>query len=419
MRKTNRKYPIAAMQKKVNMLSAGFKKAMQLGDYPAAKNYCENVLAIMPDNNHVLADYGLACMRNGDYQQSYDIYVNLYQKSDVSAHPGNWLDGLAEVCGWLGKEEELAFFGNLSLTLADAGYRDGAVYPAIQMSPPKFVATQQDKNVIAFSLYGANPKYTETLVKNVEVAKDLYRDWTCRVYFNNSVPDHVIDRLRTQNVQLIDMSKDEGIPPTMWRFLVMDDSSITRFIVRDADSLISEKEAAAVAEWLDSDYWFHHMRDYFTHTDLMLAGLWGGCNGVFKDVRTLMHQFITGYKGAERFTDQQFLKKVLWPTVRNSILNHDEIFNFHHAQKYPAHAPVRWKTTAFHIGSNAGYLTISGAVRSLTNGKQAIDLTFNNTSVTYYADANEQSWSLNMPFFLIELFRKDELTVSIKDASDK
>ncbi len=69
------------------------------------------------------------------------------------------------------------------------------------------------------------------------------------------------------------MSQEKAIYPTLWRFLLMDDQSVKRFIIRAADSLLSEQEAAAVETWLASPYWFHNMCDYFSHINLLLAGM--------------------------------------------------------------------------------------------------------------------------------------------------
>jgi hypothetical protein len=45
---------------------------------------------------------------------------------------------------------------------------------------------------------------------------------------------------------------------------------------RDAGSVINMKEPAAVDARLDSDRHFHVPRDYYSHKDLMLAGMWSG-----------------------------------------------------------------------------------------------------------------------------------------------
>jgi hypothetical protein len=197
----------------------------------------------------------------------------------------------------------------------------------------------------------------------------------------------------------------------MWRFLVIDDPSVSRFLVRDADSLFSEKESAAVSEWTGSGYWFHHMRDYFTHTELLLAGLWGGCRGVFSGIRELMADFVLHHQGASRFTDQHFLREKLWPTIRDSILNHDEIFHFHGAVKYPQHPAIRWKTEYFHIGSNASLSTIGGAVQNDKIGTINIEFLHEETEFIYPAHVAHQRWMLAVPFFLIQQYQEGTLTI--------
>ena len=45
---------------------------------------------------------------------------------------------------------------------------------------------------------------------------------------------------------------------------------------RDLDSIISERETAAVAQWLSSKHAFHIMRDHPDHGAVpMMAGMWG------------------------------------------------------------------------------------------------------------------------------------------------
>lgn len=248
-------------------------------------------------------------------------------------------------------------------------------------------------------------------MENIKAAAELYPHWTCRVYLDDSVPDHVWQRLKEAGAQLRDMTGDKEIFPTLWRFLVMDDPEVERFIVRDADSLVSEREAAAVEAWLASPTHFHHMRDYFTHTELLLAGMWGGVNGVFPRVEPLIRQFIASYQGSERFTDQYFLKAVLWPTVRMSILNHDEIFDFHHAQPWPAHAPIRWKSDAFHVGSNAGYSCAAGSSTLADGAQQAVELMMGGQQYRYHAGVQGGDWSISLPFFLVQRYQRGELSV--------
>lgn len=401
--------PSAAMVQKCQLLAAQFRQAMAQLDYPLARQCCEKVLMMMPGNMSVLSDYALALMREGNYSKAYKTYQRIEASPQRAQASETWLDGLAEVCGWLGKTAELQRYGHRSLQAADDKFRQGQRWPLPPLTP--FNTQAADRNIIAFSLYGAQPRYCETLVENIKAAAGLYPQWTCRVYLDDSVPQHVWQRLQEAGAQLRDMSGEKEIFPTLWRFLVMDDPQVERFMVRDADSLVSEREAAAVEAWLASPFHFHHMRDYFTHTELLLAGMWGGVNGVFPRVEPLIRQFIASYQGSERFTDQYFLKAVLWPTVRMSILNHDEIFDFHHAQPWPAHAPIRWKSDAFHVGSNAGYSCAAGSSTLADGAQQAVELMMGGQQYRYHAGVQGGEWSISLPFFLVQRYQRGELSV--------
>lgn len=420
-KKSNQQRPllspsVAAKQTNIENLAAQYRQAMASGDLPAARQCCEKVLMMMPNNMTVLGDYALCLMRIGDYAKSYKIYQKIHQSPLRAQASDTWLDGLAEVCGWLNKTEELRFFGHQSLTLADEKFRQNTVYRYPYPEPKPFDAAHPEKNIISFSLYGNQPRYCETLIKNVEAARTLYPAWMCRIYLDNSVPEHVWQRLQQPNVQLVDMSKEKHIFPTLWRFLVIDDPQVERFIVRDADSLLSEREVAAVGEWLHSPYWFHHMRDYFTHTELLLAGMWGGCHGIFTNTEQLMRDFITGYQGTQRYTDQHFLKTVLWPTVRESIMNHDDLFGFHHARPFPQHAAIRWQTEAFHVGSNAGYSLMVGPTLYQDGELQPLELISNGQRYRYYAPALKGEWSMAIPFFLADEYKQGLLRLELAPA---
>ncbi|WP_411266780.1 Ig-like domain-containing protein [Enterobacter sp. 9-2] len=313
----------------------------------------------------------------------------------------------------MGKTQEMRTYGLESLMQSDQRFGHGKHWPLPTTAPRPFNASQPEKNIIAFSLYGDQPRYCETLIKNIEAATSLFPGWRCRVYLDNSVPQHVWQRLQAAGAQLVDMSHERGIYPTLWRFLVMDDPQVERFLVRDADSLLSEREQVCVEAWLGSPCYFHHMRDYFTHTELLLAGMWGGCGGVIPDVEGMMRDFVSRYKGSARFTDQYFLKAVLWSTVRQSILNHDDIFGFHHAEPWPAHPPVRWKAEHFHVGSNAGFTILAGPSAKNDGETETVVLKIEGNAWRYMANVRQGQWKLPVPFFLADDFRSGKLQVDV------
>jgi hypothetical protein len=77
--------------------------------------------------------------------------------------------------------------------------------------------------------------------------------------------------------------------------------------------------------WLASDAYFHLMRDFYTHTDLMLAGLWGGVANVLPDLEELWRTYRSPTLHG-RTADQRFLADMVWPTVSQSCLIHDSVF---------------------------------------------------------------------------------------------
>ena len=75
---------------------------------------------------------------------------------------------------------------------------------------------------------------------------------------------------------------DPVLSPMVWRFLIASDPSVGRYIIRDADSRLSERKAA-VSEWIESGKKFHVMRDHPSHNNFaMSGGMWAGQKKLFQ-----------------------------------------------------------------------------------------------------------------------------------------
>jgi hypothetical protein len=117
--------------------------------------------------------------------------------------------------------------------------------------------------------------------------------------------------------------------------------------VRDCDSLVTEREAAAVDEWLSSGKSFHVMRDWWTHTDTMLSGMWGGIAGVLPP----MSELVESYRSAHVMTanwDQWFLRDRVWGLIRNDCLVHDRFYQATGGRPFPIPDPSGGR----HIGED-------------------------------------------------------------------
>ncbi len=400
-----------------------FSRAFAQQDYPQALDAVLQATRLNPGNMALLGDLALCQLRCGHTEMAYETYLRIVSlPPEVQEQCGrNWLDGLTETCGWMGNAEEVRKYGNLALTRADKLYATGKRWAIPKGKPPAFDSTQPERNIIAFSLFGALPRYCETAVMNAQTASRFYPGWTCRFWVDSSVPSHVIERLRKAGAQITDMtgsSLAKSIPPVMWRFLVMSDPDVSRFVIRDCDALLSERDGAAVAEWVNSDRWFHTMRDYFTHTELILAGMWGGCTGVLPAVTSLMSQYLATYQDSAHFVDQYFLRQIVWPTLRRSVLCHDELFDFHQARPFPAHPQLSWNTDKFHVGSNVSYKSFQGNVPPGERKVGIILQTAEEQELAYLCEVKECQWQLNVPFFLADAFDAGRLRIRSVSPSD-
>jgi protein O-GlcNAc transferase len=178
------------------------------------------------------------------------------------------------------------------------------------------------KKIISFSLWGDNPKYTIGAIRNAELAISVYPDWICRFYVGKSVPNNIIDSLKNiKNTEVIEMNEDGDWTGMFWRFLACEDSDV--MLSRDTDSRLSLREKYAVDEWLASDKDFHIMRDHPYHTTAIMGGMWGCRNSILKNISELIFNYT---KGNFWQVDQNFLKEVIYPLIKNNSFVHDEFF---------------------------------------------------------------------------------------------
>jgi len=88
------------------------------------------------------------------------------------------LDGLARAAGWSGAFEEAGTAGKRSLLLKDhhvCKQERHWTFPSELSSA--FDPSQPDRNLIAYSLWGNQPRYIDTLSHNVEIAREIYPGW--------------------------------------------------------------------------------------------------------------------------------------------------------------------------------------------------------------------------------------------------
>ena len=180
------------------------------------------------------------------------------------------------------------------------------------------------KNILSYSFYGNNPRYTDGAIANAQLMPEFYPNWTMRVYIHDSVPTPILEKLKSYpHVEVCTPPlHDQLLNPMTWRFLVASDLLVTRYIVRDIDSRLSVREKNAVDEWIISMKPFHILHDHPFHIQPINGGLFGGTYDAFPQMETHLHNkkkpVVQKYDA-----DQRFLETVVYPIVKDISLVHD------------------------------------------------------------------------------------------------
>jgi|694.fasta_scaffold85149_2 hypothetical protein len=193
------------------------------------------------------------------------------------------------------------------------------------------------KKVISYSLWGSSPQYTINLIKNLDLAKQFFEGWTCRVHLSPNVPQNIVNFINSRdNSEIVLMGEDEGWNGMFWRFYPASDPTVDIMISRDCDSYLNIRDKAAVDEWIASKKMFHIMRDHRSHSAKIMGGMWGAMQGAVPNMKSLIDNYSRKETNNRKNIDQEFLKEVIYPLVKNNSLVHDFMDRFGEgAKKFP------------------------------------------------------------------------------------
>ncbi|KAK3863482.1 hypothetical protein Pcinc_016151 [Petrolisthes cinctipes] len=209
-----------------------------------------------------------------------------------------------------------------------------------------------NQSVVSYSLFGKFPSdYFRGAVKLANEIPKSYPGWSIRFYhdLNPNVSRHKawLCDLACQHSQLdlcnvVKLTGGLGdirwSIASVWRMGVIGDPLVGRYLNRDADSPILQREVDAVDDWLRSGKCFHIMRDNPVHKVEILAGMWGGCGWWHSEAMPQYRNRL--FKWSHRKTsslsyDQQNLALLLWPLMKKSLVSHDSYL----CSRYPSTRP--------------------------------------------------------------------------------
>ena len=206
------------------------------------------------------------------------------------------------------------------------------------------------KKIISYSLwcndipidnknYQTHNMYLNGAIENIKLQKShkIYKHWKFRFYINNTVPIHIIEKLKSNGAEIINMSESK-LPGMFWRFLPFNDKKVDVFIVRDVDSRINFREFRAVNKWLETNKLLHIIRDHPHHYYKILGGMWGYQNHLKRfNPDPYIDDFLKkrNYK-FKRMDDMYFLDTIydIFES-ENQTLEHDQFFKFKNSIDFP------------------------------------------------------------------------------------
>ncbi len=184
----------------------------------------------------------------------------------------------------------------------------------------------EDKKVLSFSLFGQRPKYFCGAIGILQQQPTVFPGWTCRFYVAENMISSVTDELSAGGAEVIIMRPEKLLAGMFWRFLAADEDNLDACLMLDADSPLLERHRRATEEWLNSEKFYHVIRDHRFHRRKIMGGMWGvkKPNPVVLNMRQEIENFISLHK--EKYyrygDDQVFLAKVVYPRIRKHTLFH-------------------------------------------------------------------------------------------------
>jgi hypothetical protein len=174
------------------------------------------------------------------------------------------------------------------------------------------------KHIVAMSLWGReDSSYARGALLNAREMQVIYPGWTLRVY-TDGTPAGTIAKLAAGGAEIVKMPTPETeVRGMFWRFLAISEPDATVHL-RDADSLVNVREAAAVADWMSTGTLAYGMRDHEHHGSwALMGGMWGIRGGAVPDIEKKIAAWGQWHR---RPYDMIFLRDKIQPIIQHSLV---------------------------------------------------------------------------------------------------
>jgi hypothetical protein len=181
------------------------------------------------------------------------------------------------------------------------------------------------RRLLSFSLYGSAPLYLDGALRNARLASTIYPGWNVRFYVSQEIEESLAQKLRDLGAEVIRKERLGVVDGMFWRFLPVSESEWDAVVVRDVDSRLTHREAAAVEEWLESGKSLHIMRDHPCHRVVIMAGMWGCRGGAFPEMQQRIDAWQVWHRKGH---DQDFMRDQVYTRLKQSVLVHSDLFAY-------------------------------------------------------------------------------------------
>jgi tetratricopeptide (TPR) repeat protein len=296
-----------------------FDAFFQKRDYPPAFALINELVRGQPDNTRLQRHMIVLLNNMKRYEEAIPLAARFVEQHGESL---TMLDVLKVANFYTGKVAEAVRYGQRGIEIRDA---EACRLPRdITLREPS--SPPEGGNVISFSLWGTQPFYSYGAMINLVLSRSLYPGWSCRFYVGADVPRVATAFLADNGADVRKIEDEYPGVGLFQRFLVMNDRSVGRFLVRDCDARLSAAEADLVRQWIESGYPFHAVRDHVLHSELMIGCLWGGRTDCGIDIVALMRRYFGVAPNARYGHDQFMLGRLLWPIIRGRCFVHDKYY---------------------------------------------------------------------------------------------
>lgn len=188
------------------------------------------------------------------------------------------------------------------------------------------------KKILSFAIWGNIKLYCIGAIKNAILAEKIFPDWICRFYYDSSVPEIIIEKLKKmKNTEMIFINipsggktyQQNGQFGMFWKFYPFDDD-VEIWCSRDIDSRISEYEKEIMDEFINSDKCLHSFRE--NNEPKLRGGMVsfknfskGKDNRIINGKRIFMKNLLEGIKKENTpfYADEKFLNNIFFENFKN------------------------------------------------------------------------------------------------------